>query len=125
MINGLADFAERIQPLLATLALVEKLANRLFDQLIGALVSAASEFLLDLVSQIRRQRYVHDRLLPSFYALSPATSVGHVEISKEENAEAGPCTSNAWSMGPSDKAFSIPGASPRHRRRVVNMESHV
>jgi len=72
MINRLADSAERIQPLLATLALVEELSNRLFDQLIWAPIAAASEFPLDLVSQIRRQRYVHDRLLPSFYALSPA-----------------------------------------------------
>jgi hypothetical protein len=72
MINRLADSAERIQPLPATLALVEELSNRPFDQLIGAPIAAASEFLLDLVSQIRRQRYVHDRLPPSFYALSPS-----------------------------------------------------
>jgi hypothetical protein len=55
MINGLADSAERIQPLLATLALVEELSNRMFDQLIAAPIAAASEFLLNLVSQIRRQ----------------------------------------------------------------------
>jgi len=29
---------------------------------------AVNEFLLDLFCQIRRQRYVHDRLLTSFYA---------------------------------------------------------
>jgi hypothetical protein len=68
MIHRLADSAERIQPLLAPLALVEELSNRLFDQLIAAPIAAAGEFLLDLVSQIRRQRYVHHRILPPFYA---------------------------------------------------------
>jgi len=66
MINRVADSAERIESLLATLALVEELSNRLFDQLVAASIAAASEFLLDLLSQIRRQRYVHDRLLPLF-----------------------------------------------------------
>jgi hypothetical protein len=70
MINSLTDSPEGIQPLLATLALVEEVSNRMFDQLIAAPIAAASEFLLDLVSQIRRQRYVHDRLLPSFYAFA-------------------------------------------------------
>jgi hypothetical protein len=64
MINRPADSMERIQPLLATLTLVEELSNRLFDQLIAAPIAAASEFLLDMDSQIRRQRYVQDRLLP-------------------------------------------------------------
>jgi hypothetical protein len=72
LINRLANSAERIQSLLATLALVKKLSNRLFDQFIAAPIATANEFLFDLVSQIRRQRYVHDLLLSPFYALSPA-----------------------------------------------------
>ena len=70
LINRLADSAERIEPLLATLALVEEASNRLFDQFIAIPIVAASEFLLDLFCQIRRQRYVYDRLLSSFYALA-------------------------------------------------------
>jgi hypothetical protein len=69
LINGLADSAERIQ-LMATLALVEEVSNCLFDQFIAAPIVAASEFLLDLFCQIRRQRYVHDRLLFSSYAFA-------------------------------------------------------
>jgi hypothetical protein len=72
LINRLADSAERIEPRLATLALVEEASNRLFDEFIAAPIVAASELLLDLFCQIRRQRYVHDRLLYSFYALAPA-----------------------------------------------------
>jgi hypothetical protein len=71
LINSLTDSAERIEPLLPTLALVEEVPNRLFDQFIAAPIVAASEFLLDLFRQIRRQRYVHDRLLSSFYAFAP------------------------------------------------------
>jgi len=59
LINRLADSPKRIEPLPATLALVEELSNRLFDQLIAAPVAAASEFLVYLLSQIRRERYVH------------------------------------------------------------------
>jgi hypothetical protein len=64
IINRLPESAERIEPLLAILALVEELPNRSLDQLIGTPIAAASEFLLHLVSQIRWQRDVHDRLLP-------------------------------------------------------------
>jgi len=70
LVNRLADSAERIEPLLAALALIEKVSNGLFDQLIATPIAAASEFLLDLLSQIRRQRYVHDHLLSSFYAFA-------------------------------------------------------
>jgi len=70
LINRLTDSAESIEPLLATLALVEEAPNRLFDQFIAAPVVAAGELLLDLFCQIRRQRYVHDRLLSSFYAFA-------------------------------------------------------
>jgi len=48
LINRLADSAERIEPLLSTLALIEEVPNRLFDQFIAAPIVAASEFLLDL-----------------------------------------------------------------------------
>jgi hypothetical protein len=65
LINRLADSAERIEPLLATLALVEEAPNRLFDQFVTAPIVAVSEFPLDLFCQIRRQRYVHDRFLSS------------------------------------------------------------
>ena len=34
LINRLADSPERIEPLLATLALVEEVSNRLFDQFV-------------------------------------------------------------------------------------------
>jgi hypothetical protein len=68
LVSCLAYSAERIEPLLATLALIEELPNGLFDQLIATPIVAAREFLLDLFCQIRRQRYIHDRPLPSFYA---------------------------------------------------------
>jgi hypothetical protein len=70
LINRLADPPERIEPLLATLALVEEVSNRLFDQFVTASIVAVGEFLLDLFCQICRQRYVHDRLLFSFYAFA-------------------------------------------------------
>jgi hypothetical protein len=59
LINRLADSAERIEPLLATLAIVEQVSNRLLDQLIAAPIAAARELLLDLFCQICRQRYDH------------------------------------------------------------------
>jgi len=59
MINRLTDSAESIEPLLATLSLVEEAPNRLFDQFIGTPVVAAGKFLLNLLCQIRGQRYIH------------------------------------------------------------------
>jgi hypothetical protein len=41
-INRPADSAERIEPPLSALTLVEEVPDSLFDQLIGTLVSAAS-----------------------------------------------------------------------------------
>ena len=70
LINRLTDSAESIESLLATLSLVEEAPNRLFDQFVAAPIAAVSEFLLDLFCQIRRQRYVYDRLLASFYAFA-------------------------------------------------------
>jgi len=70
LIDRLTDSAERSEPLLAALALVEEVSNRLFDQFVTASIVAVNEFLLDLFCQIRRQRYVHDRLLSSFYAFA-------------------------------------------------------
>jgi hypothetical protein len=46
LIDRLADSAERIEPLLPTLALVEEVPNRLFDQFIAAPIVAASGSLL-------------------------------------------------------------------------------
>ena len=66
LINRLTDSAEGIEPVLATLALVEAVSNRLLDQFISAPIAAASQFLLDLLSQIGRQRYVHNRPSLSF-----------------------------------------------------------
>jgi integrase len=43
LINRLADAAEGIEPLLATLTLIEEVSNRLFDQLIAAPIAATSE----------------------------------------------------------------------------------
>jgi len=60
LVNRLANPAERIEPLLATLALAEEMSDRLFDQFVAAPIGAVSEFPLDLPGQIRRQRYVHD-----------------------------------------------------------------
>jgi hypothetical protein len=54
LINCLPDSPERFEPPLATLALVKKVPDSLLDQLIGAPIPAAGEFLLDLLSQIRR-----------------------------------------------------------------------
>jgi hypothetical protein len=53
-VNRTADSAERIEPPLSTLTLVEEVPDGLFDQFTGALVVAASKFLLDLLCQIRR-----------------------------------------------------------------------
>jgi hypothetical protein len=52
LIHGLTHSPESIEPPLATLALVEKVPDCLFDQFIAALIAAAGEFLLDLLSQI-------------------------------------------------------------------------
>jgi hypothetical protein len=52
-INRPADPAERIEPPLSALTLVEEVPDSLFDQLIGTLIATASEFLLDLPSQVR------------------------------------------------------------------------
>jgi hypothetical protein len=54
----------------ATLPLFEELSNRTLDQFVAAPIEAASEFLLDLFRQICRQRYVHGRLLSSFYPVA-------------------------------------------------------
>jgi hypothetical protein len=51
-IDGLTDSTERLQPLLATLTLVQEMPDSLRNQLIVALIPAAGEFLLDLLSQI-------------------------------------------------------------------------
>jgi hypothetical protein len=59
LINSLADSPERIESLLATLALFEKVPDSLFDQVIPALIPAAGRFLLNLLSQIGWQRYLH------------------------------------------------------------------
>jgi hypothetical protein len=52
LVNRLANSTERIEPLLATLALVEEVSNRLLDQFIAAPIMAASKFLVDLGPQI-------------------------------------------------------------------------
>jgi len=54
LINRVTDSAESIEPLLATLTLVEEAPDGLFDQFIGAPIAAASKLLLHLLSQIRR-----------------------------------------------------------------------
>jgi hypothetical protein len=54
LIDRLTDSAEGIEPLLATLTLVEEVADSLFDQFIGTPIEAASKLLLHLLSQIRR-----------------------------------------------------------------------
>ena len=53
-VDRMADPAERIEPPLSTLTLVEEVPDSLFDQFRGALIVAASKFLLDLLCQIRR-----------------------------------------------------------------------
>jgi hypothetical protein len=75
LINRMPDSSQSIEPLLATLALIEEVTNCLLDQFIAASVVAAGEFLIDLFCQIRRQRYIHDRLPSSFYAF-PAPQQG-------------------------------------------------
>jgi hypothetical protein len=70
LINRLTDSAESIESLLATPALVEEAPNRLFDQFVAAPLVAAGGLLLDLFCQICRQRYVHGRLLSSFYGFA-------------------------------------------------------
>jgi hypothetical protein len=58
LINRMPDSSQSIEPLLATLALIEEVTNCLLDQFIAASVVAAGEFLIDLFCQIRRQRYI-------------------------------------------------------------------
>ncbi|MDP3001037.1 MAG: hypothetical protein Q8N47_26380 [Bryobacterales bacterium] len=53
-INRPADSAERIEAPLSALTLVEEVPDSLLYQLIGTPIAAASEFLLDLSSQVRR-----------------------------------------------------------------------
>lgn len=53
LIDRLADSAQGIEWLLPTPALVEEVANRLFDQFVATPIVAASEFLLDLLCQVR------------------------------------------------------------------------
>ncbi len=79
LIDRLADSAEGSETLLATLALVEEVSDRLFDQFVGAPIVAASEFLLDLFCQIRRQRYIHDRLLSFILRVHSAITMVTVE----------------------------------------------
>jgi hypothetical protein len=52
LINRLTDSAESIEPPLATPTLVEEVPDSLSDQVVGALVMAASKFLVDLGPQI-------------------------------------------------------------------------
>ena len=52
-IDGLPDSPERIEPLLPTLPLVEKVPDRLDDQFVGVPITAASQFFVELSSQIR------------------------------------------------------------------------
>jgi hypothetical protein len=44
LINRLTDSAESIEPPLATLTLIEEVPDSLSDQVVGALVMAASKF---------------------------------------------------------------------------------
>jgi hypothetical protein len=53
LINRLANSAERIDPLPDTLALIEEVSNRLFDQFVKASIVAVNDFLVDLFCQIR------------------------------------------------------------------------
>jgi hypothetical protein len=53
-INRLTDSLERFEATLATLALVKKVPDSLFDQFLAALIPAAGKLLLDLVVQIGR-----------------------------------------------------------------------
>jgi len=52
LINSLTDSTERIEAPLATLTLFQEVPDSLFDQFIATPIPAASEFLLDLPSQI-------------------------------------------------------------------------
>jgi hypothetical protein len=54
LIDRLTDSAEGIEPPLATLTLVEKVPDSLFDQVIGTSREAASKLSLHLLSQTRR-----------------------------------------------------------------------
>jgi hypothetical protein len=54
LIDRLTDSAEGIEPPLATLTLVEEVADSLFDQFVGTPIKAASKLLVQLLSQIRR-----------------------------------------------------------------------
>ena len=52
VINRPTDSPERIESPLATLTLIEEVPDSLSDQVVGALIMAASKFLVDLCPQI-------------------------------------------------------------------------
>jgi hypothetical protein len=54
LVSCLANSAERIEPLPATLALVEKVPDSMLDQFVGASIQPARKLLLHLSFQIRR-----------------------------------------------------------------------
>ena len=52
-IAGLPDSPERIEPLLPPLPLIEEVPDSFYDQFVGIPITAASQFLVELISQIR------------------------------------------------------------------------
>jgi hypothetical protein len=52
LIDCLTDSAQSIEPPLATLTLIEEVPDSLSDQVVGALIMAASKFLVHLCPQI-------------------------------------------------------------------------
>jgi hypothetical protein len=60
-IDGLADSAKRLKPLLAALALIEEVLYRGFDEPIHIPVLAAGQLILDPIFDLRGQVHVHCR----------------------------------------------------------------
>ena len=65
LINGIAKATERIPALVIPLGVFQKMADGLFDQVVGPPITAFGQFLPNLLSQIRRQSDFH-LLAPDF-----------------------------------------------------------
>jgi hypothetical protein len=59
LVNGRADAAESLQPLLTTLTLADEATDRLLYEFVAALVLPAREFLFELFIEIGWQRHFH------------------------------------------------------------------
>jgi hypothetical protein len=60
-IDGPADSAKRLKPLLTALAFIEEVLDRGFDELVQIPVLAGGQFILDPIFDLRGQVHIHNR----------------------------------------------------------------